>query len=157
MRAGPQKNGRAQQYPVVDDFAEFLLRTPESERTGFVFTPVGSSGKSSRRVDTVSDWIVAIGKKAGMKKLRRKNRTDAPSDELVPVYASAHDLRRSFGNRWSRIVEPTALRDLMRHASVVTTEKYYGGINAKKTLKHLREVKARPEVTLESWCTSRNH
>ena len=92
-----------------------------------------------------------------MKKLRRKNRTDAPSDELVPVYASAHDLRRSFGNRWSRIVEPTVLRDLMRHASVVTTEKYYGGINAKKTLKHLREVKARPEVTLESWCTSRNH
>ena len=49
------------------------------------------------------------------------------------------------------------LRDLMRHAFVVTTEKYYGGINAKKTLKHLREVKARPEVTLESWCTSRNH
>ena len=77
MRAGPQKNGRAQQYPVVDDFAEFLLRTPESERAGFVFTPVGSSGKSTRRVDTVSDWIVAIGKKAGvkadMKKPRRKN------------------------------------------------------------------------------------
>ena len=148
--ADDQKNGRAQQYPVVDDFAEFLLRTPESERAGFVFTPVGSSGKSTRRVDTVSDWIVAIGKKADMKKPRRKNHTDAPSDELVPVYASAHDLRRSFGDRWSRIVEPMVLRDLMRHASVVTTEKYYVGINAKRTLKHLRAAKLRSEVTLEA-------
>ena len=78
---------------------------------------------------------------------RRKKQEDTePSDELVPVYASAHDLRRSFGDRWARIVEPMVLRDLMRHASVVTTEQYYVGINAKKTLKHLREAKQRSEV-----------
>ena len=42
------------------------------------------------------------------------------------------------------------LRDLMRHAFVVTTEKYCVGINAKKTLKHLRAAKLRSEVTLEA-------
>ncbi|MEO2034915.1 MAG: hypothetical protein ABGZ35_22775 [Planctomycetaceae bacterium] len=41
------------------------------------------------------------------------------------------------------------LRDLTRHVSVITTEKYYVGINAKKTLKHLRAAKRRSEVTLE--------
>ena len=46
-------------------------------------------------------------------------------------------------------MEPMVLRDLMRHASVVTTEKYYVGINAKKMLKHLRAAKLRSEVTLE--------
>ena len=38
------------------------------------------------------------------------------------------------------------LRDLMRHASVETTEKYYVGVNAKKTLEHLRNRKRSSEV-----------
>ena len=60
-----QKNGKAQQYPVVDDFAEFLLKTPGSDRKGFPFNPVGNSGQLSRRIDSVSNWIVALGKKKG--------------------------------------------------------------------------------------------
>lgn len=145
-----QKNGQCQRYPVVDDFARFLLKTPVSQRQGFVFNPVGNSGGGSRRVDTVSDWIVAIGQKAGVKVDMKQPspRRKKPTDELVPVYASAHDLRRSFGDRWARIVEPMVLRDLMRHASVVTTEQFYIGINAKKTLKHLREAKLRSGVPL---------
>ena len=149
-----QKNGKAQQYPVVDDFAKFLLKTPESNRKGFVFDTTGPRGNISRRIDTVSHWIVAVGRKAGVKVDMRtppktKRKADDRPTEPVPVYASAHDLRRSFSERWSRIVEPMVLRDLMRHASVVTTEKYYVGINAKKTLKQLRVAKQRSEVTLE--------
>ncbi len=41
------------------------------------------------------------------------------------------------------------LKDLMRHASVETTEKYYVGINAKKTLESLRQYKKASEVNSE--------
>jgi len=40
-------------------------------------------------------------------------------------YASAHDLRRSFGTRWASRVKPATLQLLMRHASIETTLKYY--------------------------------
>ncbi|MCH2213472.1 MAG: hypothetical protein MK110_19410 [Fuerstiella sp.] len=94
----------------------------------------------------MSDWIVAIGRKAGVKVDMRPKRG---TDELVPVYASAHDLRRSFDDCWARIVEPMVLRDLMRHASVITTEPFYVGVYAKRTLQALRTAKSRSEVTPE--------
>lgn len=40
-------------------------------------------------------------------------------------FASAHDLRRSFGDRWSRRVLPQHLQELMRHESISTTLRYY--------------------------------
>ena len=40
-------------------------------------------------------------------------------------YASAHDLRRSFGTRWAGRVKPATLQLLMRHKSIETTLKYY--------------------------------
>lgn len=134
-----QKNGVSQMYPVVDEFAKFLLMTPPEHRTGHVFNPCGRLGIVSRRVDTVSDWIVQIGCKAGVKVDVKTSKAKRDSDKTI--FASAHDLRRSFGARWAMIVEPMVLRDLMRHGSVQTTEKYYVGINAKRTLEHLRKRK----------------
>ena len=148
---GDQKNRETVFYPVVDDFADFLLKTPPEQREGFVFNPQRGSGKISRRVDTVSGWIVDIGEKAcvkvDMRKSRKKNRKPEDSEE-VPVWGSAHDMRRAFGYRWAQIAPPMILRDLMRHASVQTTEKYYVGINAKKTLEHLRNRKRASLLTL---------
>lgn len=40
-------------------------------------------------------------------------------------FASAHDLRRAFGNRWAAKVMPVVLQQLMRHESIETTLKYY--------------------------------
>lgn len=40
-------------------------------------------------------------------------------------FASAHDLRRSFGTRWAPKVKPVTLQLLMRHRSIETTLKYY--------------------------------
>ncbi len=45
-------------------------------------------------------------------------------------FASAHDLRRSFGTRWAKQVMPAVLQRLMRHASIDTTMKYYVGIES---------------------------
>jgi integrase len=40
-------------------------------------------------------------------------------------FASAHDLRRSFGTRWAPRLKPATLQLLMRHKSIETTMKYY--------------------------------
>lgn len=53
-----------------------------------------------------------IGEKAGVKVSDTK-------------YASAHDLRRAFGERWKHKLMSHELRDLMRHKSSATTEQFY--------------------------------
>ena len=76
------------------------------------------------RIDTVSKAIVAIGEAAMVKVDEKGGKA---------VWASAHDLRRAFGSRWSRKVSSMVLKDLMRHSSVTTTEKFYVGIQADET------------------------
>lgn len=49
------------------------------------------------------------------------------------VWASAHDLRRAFAARWCMRVPSMVLKELMRHQSISTTEKYYVGQNADQT------------------------
>ena len=41
--------------------------------------------------------------------------------------ASAHDLRRSFGEQWASKLMPAQLTEIMRHDSIETTMKYYVG------------------------------
>lgn len=47
-----QKSARDQTYPVTPDFAEFLLRTPEEMRHGYVFAPSPANG--SRRLEQLT-------------------------------------------------------------------------------------------------------
>ncbi len=124
-----QKNRQALTYPVVDDFANFLLSTPECDRHGFVFNPMGANGKVSRRVDTVSTWIVEIGKEAEVKVDEK-----AGSEK----FCSAHDIRRAFGTRWAKIVPASLLQQLMRHANIETTMSFYLNITAKDTMAEVR-------------------
>ncbi len=49
--------------------------------------------------------------------------TDAESGKVE--YASAHDHRRAFGNRWPKQVMPAVLKELMRNDDVSTAMKYY--------------------------------
>jgi hypothetical protein len=48
-------------------------------------------------------------------------------------YASAHDLRRTFGERWAALIMPAHLQQLMRHESIETPLRYYVGANAERT------------------------
>ena len=75
----------------------------------------------TRRIDTVSRAIVEIGRVAGV----------VVGDETGKT-ASAHDLRRSFGDRWSRRVMPAELKSLMRHESIETKIRYYATSDAEK-------------------------
>ena len=108
---------------VTPDFAEFLLSVDEADRQGFVFNVELHRG-ICRRLDTVSKAIANIGKNAKVK-------VDQKGEKAV--WASAHDLRRAFGSRWSRRVTSMVLKELMRHESVTTTETYYVNIDADAT------------------------
>lgn len=131
--ASGEKGGKNRLYPVAPEFAEFLLATPEDQRTGFVFNPaphrVVKHDRATR--ETASKTVAKIGKAAGVV----VDKKDGESS-----YASAHDLRRAFGFRWSRRVMPAVLKELMRHESIETTMKYYVGTQAEATAEMLYQA-----------------
>jgi integrase len=135
-----EKGGQDRTYPLTPDFEELLLSVPSIDRVGMVFNPVLYRGVC-HRMDTVSKVISGLGDAANIKVDEQsvKNPETGKAESKV-VWASAHDLRRAFGERWARRVMPMVLKELMRHATVTTTEKYYVGINAQETARFLREV-----------------
>ena len=105
-----QKRNRDELLPMTPDFAEWLLRTYESEREGAVFKLVGRSG--ALKADAAGRIVSKIGKRAAVSVGNGR-------------HATAHDLRRSFGTRWSAKVKPAVLQKLMRHADIKTTMAFY--------------------------------
>ena len=77
--------------------------------------------------------ISKIGRAAGVKVHR-----DLSSGKVK--HATAHDLRRSFGERWAIRIMPQTLMELMRHESIETTLKFYVGRNAEKTARALYDA-----------------
>ncbi len=75
------------------------------------------------RIGRVARVVVAVDPRTGRQK-----------------FASAHDLRRSFGDRWSRRVLPQQLQELMRHESISTTLRFYVGRNAERTWEVMQEA-----------------
>ena len=112
--ADAEKGNQDRLLPLTPDFAEWLLKTPKEQRVGRVFRLNGLLSGKPITPKRVSRVVSAIGKKAGV----IVNKIDGK-------YASAHDLRRSFGTRWASKVKPATLQLLMRHESIETTLKYY--------------------------------
>lgn len=133
IQAHAQKKRQYTETPMAPQFADMLRKVPEEKREGFVFNPIGNRDRRQRiRVDTASRLISQLGEKAGVKV--------SQTASGKPKYASAHDLRRAFGKRWSRLVMPTQLKELMRHADIKTTMEFYVGQDARDTSRHLRSV-----------------
>jgi integrase len=134
IQADGQKANRYEESPIAPEFAELLLATPPEQRKGFVFAPLRRDGDGQlSRIDTVSDLITEIGQAAGVivaEKPNRRKRKDGSMPTSKTKYASAHDLRRAFGFRWSLLVMPAQLQQLMRHESITTTMEFYVGRNA---------------------------
>jgi integrase len=104
------------QGSIPPDFAEWLLQTPEAERVGRVFGIEKDANKAA-------GIIAKIGKKAHVVVAK-------DADKGTVKYASAHDLRRSFGTRWASKVKTPVLQRLMRHRNIATTLKYYVSLDA---------------------------
>lgn len=130
--AETEKGNKHRLLPMAPEFAEMLLSVPEAHRRGVVFDVPESCPRTTH---SVCRRLVATGKAANVVVKQRQKK-----GKLVNEYASAHDLRRSFGFRWSRLVMPTILRELMRHESIETTMTYYVGQNAEATADALYEA-----------------
>jgi len=123
IRADAEKGNKDRLLPMVPEFYAFLEKIPEERRTGYVFQPL--KGGERVQLDCASRMISGFGETAEIKV--------AESQDGKVKFASAHDLRRSFGFRWARKVMPVVLMELMRHESVNTTMQYYVGRNAEAT------------------------
>lgn len=136
--AESEKGNAHRTLAMAPEFAELLQTVPMAERRGFVFRPVTKAGEPMVRTrHAVGPRLTAIGEKAGVIVGERTKRDDEGELVTVKSFASAHDLRRAFGFRWSRRVLPTILRELMRHETVETTMRYYVGQNAESTADEL--------------------
>ena len=117
-----EKGGRDRRLPIVPDACEFLLRTPEDKRHGPVFSPLTLAGNRAR-YDQAGKLVSLIGE------LARVVVHTHPKTGKVK-FASAHDLRRSFGTRWAKVYSSTVLQQLMRHESISTTLTFYVDLDA---------------------------
>lgn len=103
-----------------------LLRTNSAEGAVFKLPSLRGS-KSELRSTRVGRIVSRIGAFAGIRV--HVNVTDSKKVK----YASAHDLRRAFGERWAARIMPFQLREIMRHESIETTLRYYVWANAERT------------------------
>lgn len=114
--AEAEKGNADRLLPLTPDFARFIARTRQP--SGYVFNPLGERGTRvgySRACHVIAD----IGKAAGVV-------VDPPTGRT----ATAHDLRRTYGSRWAHRVQPVVLKEMMRHADISTTTKYYVDVHA---------------------------
>jgi len=118
-----EKGKKDRLLPITPDFATFLRKTPVNERTGHVFRPTLARGRPHE--DTVSHRIRLMAELAGV--------AAGTNADGSPRWATPHDFRRSFGDRWAPHVEAMVLKELMRHESIETTERYYVGRSAERT------------------------
>jgi integrase len=98
-----QKSRRNEIMPITPDFAAFLNETPKEQRVGSVF---GLHMYATARIAEAGELAKVVVNDAGK-------------------FASAHDLRRTFGTRWSYKVRPIILQRIMRHVDIKTTLRHY--------------------------------
>jgi len=150
--AAGQKSGKEQLLPMAPEFAAFLEETPVEHRRGRVFRILGlrkrKDGQPSeiRGLVEISRRISDIGEAAHV-----------VVDFASGKFASAHDLRRSFGHRWATRVLPQILQQMMRHKHIETTLTYYVGNLANETAEQIwkhaeveRKVEKPPMVASHS-------
>lgn len=113
---GSQKSRREESVPITPDFLALLETVPVDRRTGKVFPLAGVENRRFA-VHSASTILSQIGKASGIVVKRYPHNGKEK-------FASAHDLRRTFGQRWA-ILPDGQLTSLMRHRDAATTRKYY--------------------------------
>ena len=127
---------------MAPEFANLLAAVPVADRTGPVFKLPGLKHQRDCRLPAwVGSTLRRIGKSANVVVHRY------PNGQVK--FASAHDLRRSFGDRWSLRVMPRVLKELMRHRRIETTMRYYVRRNAEQTADELWTAIERQEVSIQ--------
>lgn len=126
--ASMQKNDTDESIPLLPGFEGLLKEMMVDANQGWIFNPISLQTKHGKKVryerpdaEWVGKVIAKIGQKAGV--------VVEPGDEsrgLKTKYASAHDLRRSCGDRLRNAgVPPLVICRIMRHSSWDTTRRHY--------------------------------
>lgn len=147
--AAMQKNDTEESIPLLPWFEAVLLETPPERRAGRVFNPMSLQlrlGRKVRHRRPAAEWVgrvvSRIGEAAKIVVEQADERTGRPTK-----YATAHDLRRSCGERLREAgVPPLVICRVMRHASWETTRKYYAPGDVQKDAEVLREALDRKEA-----------
>ena len=141
--ASMQKNDTEQTIPLLPWFEDVLLEVEQEQRTGWVFSPVSLQlklGRGARHSRPKADWVARIisriGKAAGIVVEEANAKTGRPEK-----YASAHDLRRSCGERLRNSgVPPLLICRVMRHSSWETTRRHYAPGDVQNEAETLRRI-----------------
>lgn len=138
VSAESEKGKSDRLLPLTPDFARWLMaHTPEGARAGSVFPLVKQRHKDVIRMDHVSKVISEIGEKSGI------------VVSGTGKFCSSHDLRRSFGLRWAQKVMPADLQQLMRHADISTTLRFYAISDAQNFAARLWSLSTPPTTPPE--------
>ena len=122
-----EKGFMDREHPMAPEFASMLQEGSLAQRKGFVFRLNGRGHSGGRlQANAVSKIVSDIDKAAGVKVYTN------PRTGKVK-FTSAHDLRRTFGERWAARLMPVQSMELMRHKNIETTLRYYVGANAQRT------------------------
>lgn len=126
--------------PLLPDAVEWLRKGAKSQRKGLVFAELRGKRKRVRTADGVGRIVSAIGEKAKV--------ITGRDPEGLPQYATAHDLRRSLGNRLAALpgVSTAAITMLMRHKSYETTLAHYTDLR-------VDQISAMLSAAMEKGCT----
>lgn len=134
------KNGRRQTVPVTPTFERFLEAVPKENRVGHVFQVIRNDGRkwSMKNPNAIGKRISAFGKEALIIVKERDGKRK---------FASAHDLRRTFGKEWALKVQPAVLQKLMRHGNIHTTMTYYALLESETIADELWKLESKGNKT----------
>jgi integrase len=142
IESNSDKSTDVRLMPTPIDFQAFILSTPEAERHGYVFNPRVPSQRTERmRPDTLSKILSRVGELAQIQVAIYSPKEGETEPRIK--YASAHDLRRSFADRWTDTVSEEHLMELMRHKDKNTTRKHYAKKRAERIEQALNEAMQR--------------
>ena len=129
---------------MAPECGELLQSIPESERQGFVFNPILPVKGTRSKAVTVIKRISRTGELSGIKVSEKRG---------VVKFASAHDLRRAYGFRWSQRVMPNVLQQMMRHSNIETTMQFFVGRNAETAAEALWQAMANTSANTPVFAT----
>lgn len=127
--ADQHKAGRDCTLPLTGEAIELLRRISRRGMSGAVLGPFRGKRKAIATADGLGRVISDIGERAAVV---------TGSRDGAPVYATAHDLRRSLGTRLVESGLPLPMvQAMMRHASITTTTAHYVHFTPERLAVHL--------------------
>jgi len=141
--AAMQKNDMEESIPLLPWFETLLLETPVEERTGWIFSPMSLQlrlGRKVRHERPDAEWVGKVISRIGKAARILVEQADEQTGRPVK-YATAHDLRRSCGERLREAgVPPLVICRVMRHSSWETTRKHYAPGDIQRDAEVLRNT-----------------